>query len=425
MTEPIIFRSEIIELIRNGGMGSSTSGSETLASLNSQLISLTQRIAKLEGSTTYQENDSPTTNWSYFEELGLVVAAGNTILTKDYSTDDEITLAVLDTQYLPKNTNFIGVANAFKSNASTGAAPLEMAMYFNDTKLVCKPENYISASPTDTYYVQFSTMWFPANDLTSTSSTFTRTNYTLNTSSYYSDADRYYAQIHSKGGVHFFCAYGKTNKESSNLTTLTKDSLLQNTTWGTWHDTTSYFNIGKAYAMSASSGINTAYQGDLSTTCNNSTTISVSFTATVPSGSDVYIYGITFDKTANNVVLGQYSYYTGQGNSGDIEMNTANEYVGNNLFIRYFRYKTLNYIDFHISLMGSIGGSDSWSEVVLHTLNKLPTAATESNIIARYNSNLYPIDIRNQKVLFRLKPSPAPGNNNLYSACVFLYGTSE
>ena len=161
MSDPIVLRSEIISLLQTGGLGNAgTSGSSTLASLNSQLISLTSRIAKLEGSATYNEENAAAESFWYDDQSGICAVSGSTVLTSTLNQGESIKLLTIDSgDHLPPNTDFIGCASAYMSNTSVGGEPIQLALSFDELNLMATSEGYIPASSSSSWYIEYHTMW--------------------------------------------------------------------------------------------------------------------------------------------------------------------------------------------------------------------------------------------------------------------------
>ena len=423
MSDPIVLRSEILSLLQSGGLGNAgTSGQSTLASLNSQLISLTSRIAKLESSATYQENDAPTSNWEYLADVGVCYAAGNVILTQDYTTTQAIKLATIDSQYLPKNTEFVGVANVYDSAASQGVQPQELRMGFEGNILYAYPESYISATTNSTMFLEFSTMWFPASDLTNSSSNYTRTEYSFDSSYCVSDASRYYAQTHSSGGVHFFCVYGKLlntkNMSGGSAALINKSAPLSTSNWNTTVSNASR-KVGRASVREPDS--NTVHQGTMYMQNSISHIGLDSFPAITTYGCEVYCWGLAFDATPSNVSLGQYE----SALTPESGISTYDNYSHS----VFFRYGTFHFIEF--CSLATLGTSSTWSETKLFTSSKLSTSATVNNAMyldVSANTNAasrYPLNISRGSVKVSLKPNPSISNKKIHAAIIFLHDTAQ
>ena len=414
-TDPIIYRSELIQLLQSGGLGNAgTSGSSTLASLNSQLISLTARIAKLEGSSTYDSEQS-TTNWEYFEELGLVVASGNLILTQDYTTTQKIPLATIDADKLPLNTEFIGVANVYDSSASEAISAQELRMGFEENVLYAYPESYIEASPTATMYLSFSTMWFPAKDLSSETSNYTRKAYEPNSSYLYQDATKYYIQFHSSGGVHFMCAHLCLKSDARGML-IDYDDFVKSTTWANTSTTTTK-RFGRVFRRNSAG--DTITQGSLGLSSSKATYINYEQTYNISVNDEIYAYGIAFDKNTENINLGVFENIT---STGDLNIGESQFYV------RYFKYQTLNLLEFYGRITANL---NAWTGLTFANSAKLSKSVSEKNLpslsIVGSTVLTLPVNITNQKVVMTLKPQDSNFSGSVYiNACLlFRHNTSS
>ena len=422
MTSPIVLRSEILSLLQTGGLGNAgTSGSSTLASLNSQLISLTSRVAKLEGSATYQDNDEPSiNNWNYIKQAGVCYAAGNEVLTKDYTTADKIKLAVISDECVPLNTEFVGVASLYDSDATTGATPLELRMGFEENILYAYPESYISASSDTTKYLKFQTMWFPRKELTdnadNTAANYTRTTLSTTGSSYTTDNSKYYMQIHASGGVHFFCGYLRYNAaiSSDSLPQLTSATQFSSTTWkklssGIVH------SFGSACIREGNSS--TVHQGFLQN--NGNYIVTNGYPAISSTENYIYFYGVAFSDTPANVTFGDYEVITDYGSKFKSSTTPVTAI--------FFRVGEFNYVDFIIQNSTTLGDGTSWTAETVFSSTKMPSGLSANNLMMQTTSStrvLCPVDLKNSKCILTLKPSPPIYPSNLLHGCCIAFHDS-
>ena len=420
MTSPIVLRSEILSLLQTGGLGNAgTSGSAELASLNSQLISLTQRVARLEGSSTYQETEGPTTNWNYIKEAGVCYAAGSVIITQDYTTTQKIKLATISEECIPLNTDFVGVACLYDSAASTGTAPLELRMGFEETTLYAYPESYISASSSATKFLKFQTMWFPQKELVdnpdNTAAIYTRRSQpTLPSRNYVIDESKYYTQIHSVGGVYFVCGYQRLDSSLSGSKSISAIEGCPDSNWYIKDSNKPYF--GCAFVREGET--NTVHQGQLYNDGSSYMALT-GFPAISSTTNYIYFYGVAFSRSLD-ITFGDYEEITDFG-AGYSATQTVN-------YVRYLRFGEVHYLEFFIFASGTHGGeSSSWTEETLFTSSKMPAGVSDSNFTlftTGSERSLYPINIRNKKCIMSLKPVPSM-SNYIHGCCIMFHDSAN
>ena len=405
MSNPIVYRSEIIDVLKNTNAGSSGTSS-TLAALNSQLVSLTARIAKLENSDTYEDEQTSNSFW-YNDDIGICVASGATVLTSSVNAGGQIKLTTIDSAaHLPSQTTFVGAATAYQSSATSGGEPVDLALSFNGTDLMATAESYISASSSNSWYIRYSTMWMKKN-FTGTS-TATVSNLTFPGSSSSTD----YATVITAGGMQFVFAYVKsfTRSTSSQDVVNAPSQSGWDFTNGSRGGSTSFFRNGNTVISVPMVRGNSAYYVTPSDPLTSGTTYSV------------YHYAVYASSTASDITLGVYTPKANCNATSSFAGYTSS--AGASTW--HFRNGKLNIISFYMNAQ-NYKQPGTWTPQTILMPTNLPDSACANfvPILTYYNNSLgrVPVDIANGRVTVALKPDLPTGATStlyLYGPIIFL-----
>ena len=389
MTDPIVLRSEILSLLQSGGLGNAgTTGSGTYDSLQSQLISLSTRLAKIEGSSTYQQEAEETAaanSFWYDDALGICVVSGTTVITSTLAAGEPIKLLTIDsTNHLPPNTDFIGAANAYLSNASVGGKPTQLALSFNGLDLMATSENYIPASSTSTWFVEYHTMWIMKNFTTNVSS--------ISWSSIFSTSSADYIKAITKNGITFIFAYldSAVVPSGRNYTVFsdTNDSFIDNNTGS--YNVDQYF--GDVYRLSG----NTVERGYMYKYKNGSMTPSSIACYPVISGEKMYSYAVI---VGSNATLGQVST---DNNINSTYFDTTDSKTRS----WSLSYKGLNVMAGCYKMAKAHDTTATWYPVNMITPAILPDDASLNFVpmLVGNNETEIPVNVSNGNVVIQMKP---------------------
>ena len=401
MTDPIVLRSEILNVLQSGLGVAGTSGSESLASLNSQLISLTARVAKLEGSETYEdENGGTGSSFWYDDDLCICVASGSTVITSTLSAGASVKLLTIDsTDHLPpQGTTFIGAAHAYLSTSSTGGQPVQLALTFNNLDLEAVAESKISATSSNTWYLHYNTMWMTRGVLSNSNIT----NIGWSSTFLPSPASSDYVYAITKNGVCFVCGFANSIKDGNAYTNSSSTSI------GSCAYNPPYY-IGTCYGKSGNT-ITTGYL--IKNSGYIHTNIGGSSSNTTQSR---YFATIMFDRN-NQISLGDFSK---NNNINSDAFKTSSDFSYTSAIV--FNYKRLHVVQFEVWAKDEFDFTGAWSPTTIFSSSILPTEIT-TNFATMFQADgvsEYPINVSNGKVIIQLKPELGTGQKR-FMACLWL-----
>ena len=396
MTSPIVLRSEILSLLQTGGLGNAgTSGQSTLASLNSQLISITSRVAKLEGSATYNEETAAAESFWFDDNLGICIASGSLVITSSVAEGASIKLLTIDSaNHLPLHDGFLGAANAYMSTTAVGSEPKQMALSFDNLDLMATAEAYIPANSSSSWFIQFQTMWIMRSH--ASSSNMAHLGWGSNTV----NAETDYLNYIISGGVVFMCGYIKTVTGSGSVD-------ISTPYWsdlGSTYEPTGMFWMGPAYAKLGTT------VSTIRTVRTNSADKYWKFTG-VPGTSSLYFYTILYSKTASNVSLGQYS-------TSNNEDSTNYSYPKSAAFHCDGFYA----LSFFGSSINEWSTTSAWNTRTLMVPSLLDEGVSYNFATCYVTgiSNSFPINVNNGRVEMVLKPDLPSGNKGSHCTLILI-----
>ena len=411
MTDPIVLRSEIISLLQSGGLGNAgTSGSESLASLNSQLISLTTRVAKLEGSTTYNEETATADSFWYDDSLGICAVSGSIILTSSLNAGSSIKLLTIDSDdHLPPNTDFLGVASAYMSNAGVGQEPTQLALSFDGLNLMATSEAYIPASSSSSWYVEFHSMWIQKGFPNSSS-----TVQNIGWASGVSGSNNYVYTITS-GGVIFVFAYVQNNSSTTIISNASSDiansyTFINDSTASIGQSSTKYSDgtckMG-FITFNTSSGAN----------C-------IKVAPSEKSGVSYYGFGCLLSKTDSAITLAQTS------KNNNFNTNFFGTAKGP-MFSTILNYNGLTIIQIRATTKELYYNTNAFSPTYIISPELLAEDISASFFPIYCGSNLggdsagvIPVNVSNGKVIIQLKPDDVSGYLTMYGTIILIKKTA-
>ena len=325
--------------------------------------------------------------------MGICAVSGSIVLTSTLNGGESIKILTIDSEdHLPPNTDFIGAASAYMSNTSVGGEPTQLALSFNGLDLMATTEQYIPASSSSSWYVEFHSMWIQRRAISSSSIVAN-----IGWREGVGGSNSYVYTITS-GGISFVFAYCQSNTAKifrSNSSTVFANSYLVSSSANS-------AMIGQAFTKSTATGvvsmIGMNYRPDSGNEC-------ILYTMPESSGYSYYGYGVLLSNTDSANTLCQYS------KTANMNMNTS--FFGDTtalpLYSTMINYKGLTIISFRARTASNYNANAAWSPTRIMTpsiladdisANFLPVFCNSSNS----DQTVIPVNISNGNITIQLKP---------------------